>query len=140
MIEPKTQKPTPTEEREAYALATKRDGDICQRCLRYCGPTNRDHRKPRGQGGLTTAGNLQCLGGSGTTGCHGWRTENPADALAQGWSVPSFADPLSWPAARWFPTPWNTLRLGWVLYDDLGGFREINYLVARRLGRGLVNA
>ena len=104
MIAPKVAKPTPAEEREAYRLVTIRDNDTCQRCLRNCGPSNRDHRQDRSVGGRTSVVNLQILGGSGTTGCHGWKTANPRDAQAEGWAVPGWADPHEYPARRWLPT------------------------------------
>ena len=122
MILPKVQKPTKADETTAYELATLRDNDICQRCRRHCGPSQRDHRKGRGVGGLTTAGNLQLLGG--LNGCHLWKTDNAAEALAEGWTVPGYADPLEWPARRWLKSAYG-LRLAWVLYDDQGGVTEI---------------
>lgn len=132
---PKPIKPTAAEERRAYAMVTERDEDRCQRCLRYCGPTNRDHRKDRGRGGLTVVSNLQCLGGSGTTGCHGWKTANPTDAIAEGWSVPSWGEPADWPARRYVPTQWGTVRPAWVLYGDDGSITEIDEEEARdRMG------
>lgn len=136
MIGPKTEKPTSAEERRAYTLVTARDDDLCQRCLRNCGPgTSRDHRKARSRGGLTVASNLQVLGGTGTAGCHGWKEGHPQDALAEGWSVPSWADPADWPARRWLPTSWNTLRPAWVLYTDGGDWDEISEDEARdRMG------
>lgn len=120
----KAVKPTPAEERDAYELATVRDRDTCQRCLRYCGPIARDHRKNRGQGGLTVPSNLQCLG----LGCHTWKTEHPAQAVADGWAVPGYpmADPAEWPAFRWLPAGRPaTYRRAWVLYDDAGGWVEV---------------
>lgn len=103
-------------EREAYDAVTARDNGVCARCLRGCGPVTRDHRKGRGVGGRTVVENLQLLGGTGTTGCHGWKTANPADALVEGWTVPGFADPAEWPAARWLPTSSGAVRKAWVLY------------------------
>lgn len=127
-IGPKVAPPTPAEEREAYKRATERDGNRCQRCLRDCGrgAISRDHRKDRGRGGKTRASNLQLLGGTGTTGCHGWKTSHPVEAVAEGWSVPSWADPAEWPARRWLPTTWGTVRPAWVLYDDAGHWTEID--------------
>src|SRR5690606_40618483 len=119
-IGPKTVKPTPREEREAYELATLRDRDTCQRCRRNCGQgfTSRDHRKGRGVGGLTVVSNLRVLGGTGTLGCHGWKTANPAAALEEGWAVPGYATPAEWPARRWLRGEHGIVRLAWVLYDD----------------------
>ncbi len=135
MIGPKVDRPTATDERRAYAIATERDDDTCQRCLRG-GAANRDHRKNRSQGGLTVASNLQLLCGSGTTGCHGWAHANPRAALEDGWAVPRWADPHEWPARRWFRTQVGTLRAGWALLDDEGGAHEISADEARRRMEG----
>ena len=119
--------PTAREEREAYQIATQRDHDTCQRCLRNCGQgtTSRHHRKGRGVGGRTDVVNLVVLGGTGTTGCHGWVTANPVLAVAEGWAVPGWADPAQWPAARWLPTAHGTVRAGWVLFTTDGLWAEI---------------
>lgn len=104
----------PPEDRLAYQQCTERDNGVCGRCLRQCGPVARDHRKNRSQGGLTVLSNLQLLG----LACHTWKTEHPADAVAEGWAVPGWADPLEWPARRWVRTLWGTVRAIWVLYVD----------------------
>jgi len=133
MIGPKTPKPTPAEERDPYEVATNRDADMCQRCRRNCGPTARDHRKNRSQGGWTVPSNLQVLG----LGCHTWKTENPEDAISDGWAVPGWptADWREWPARRWVPMVYG-LRLGWVIYDDTGSWTEITEAEAHeRMGR-----
>lgn len=139
MIPPKYElppKPTTAEQERAYAIATERDRSMCQRCLRHCGRANRDHRKDRSLGGLTVASNLQILGGSGTTGCHGWKTSHPAKALEEGWLVPSWKEPHEWPARRFIATAYGTVRPAWVLYDDVGGWEEIDTLDAfDRMGR-----
>lgn len=129
MIGPKVAKPTPAEEADAYEIATNRDANTCQRCLRNCGPVARDHRKNRGQeGGWTIPSNLQCLG----LGCHLWKTEHPEKAVAEGWAVPGYrmAVPSEWPARRWIKTELGTLRKAWVLYDDEGGWEEISEVLA----------
>jgi hypothetical protein len=131
VIGPKVPAPTAAEERRAYAVVTERDGQLCQRCLRARGD-NRDHRLNRSQGGRTAPSNLQLLCGSGTTGCHGWRTENLRAALEDGWRVPAGQDPREWPARRWLRTRVGTLRAAWVLYDDEGGWREASAEEARR--------
>lgn len=120
MIGPKVARPSKADEADAYELATLRDANTCQRCLR-CGPPQRDHRKNRSQGGLTAASNLQVLG----MPCHSWKGEHPAEAIAEGYAVPSWADPKDWPARRWFRTDRGTVRLVWVLLDDDGGWLEI---------------
>ncbi|WP_104128207.1 hypothetical protein [Cryobacterium sp. Y57] len=125
MILPKVAKPTKAQETDAYELATLRDLDTCQRCRRRCGPSNRDHRQNRSQGGLTIVCNLQVLGGTGTTGCHGWATAHPALAIQEGWACPGWADPSTWPARRWLPGNLGTLHLAWVIYDNEGGWLEL---------------
>ena len=139
MIGPKVAVPSKAAERDAYELVTLRDADTCQRCRRNCGwgVTSRHHRKNRSVGGRTEVANLTVLGGTGTTGCHGWVTEHPRDALEAGWTVPGWADPEEFPAARWVPTMRGTLRPAWVLYDREGGWVEISEeeATARREGR-----
>lgn len=122
MIVPKVSKVTPRMEREAYMICTDRDDNTCQKCLRNCGPVQRDHRRNRSQGGLTLASNLQCLGQQ----CHTWKSEHPLAAIRDGWAVPGYADPLTWPARRYEPTTRGTVRPVWVLYDDLGDYRIIS--------------
>lgn len=119
-MRPKLPRLTAAQERAAYASVTERDGGLCVRCGRFGG--NRDHRKNRSQGGRTTPANLQILCGTGTTGCHGWVTQNPAAAMAEGLTVPGWADPAAWPARR---------HGVWVVYDDDGGVREVSDAAAR---------
>ncbi|MDJ0337434.1 HNH endonuclease signature motif containing protein [Cryobacterium sp. PH31-O1] len=116
MILPKVPKPSKAEENDAYELATLRDKDTCQKCRRDCGPTARDHRVNRSQGGRTVVSNLHVLG----LDCHKWATEHPLDAQAEGWAAPSYADPREWPARRWMPIYGGRLHLSWVLYSDDG--------------------
>lgn len=131
MIRPKEPKPTAREERQAYRIATTRDSDTCQRCLRDCGATARDHRQNR-QAGNTRASNLQVLG----LRCHQWKTEHPKDALADGWACPSWALPGEWPARRWIRAG-PVHRAAWVLYDDDGDWFEItDHDAARRMEGG----
>jgi len=132
MIGQRTARPTAAEERDAYEVATLRDADTCQRCRRDCGPTARDHRKGRGVGGLTIVANLQVLG----LGCHTWKTEHPKDALEAGWTVPGWAEPEEYPAARWVPTKRNTLELVPVLYRNDGTWDRITEEEAARRRRG----
>jgi len=113
VIAPKLEPPTARAEREAYELVTLRDGETCQRCLRSdCGPTQRDHRLNRSQGGWTVVENLQLLGML----CHSWKTDHPDDACRNGWGVPAWAHWSWYPARRWIRTAVNTHRLAWVLY------------------------
>jgi hypothetical protein len=82
-------------------------------CCELCGvpANNAHHRKNRSQGGRNELSNLLLLCGSGTTGDHGYITENPADSYANGWSVPSFRDPHVTPVR---------LHDGWYLLGDNG--------------------
>lgn len=133
MITPKTPKPSRADEHDAYELATLRDRNTCQRCGRDCGPIARDHRQNR-QPGNTIVSNLQLLG----LRCHQWKTEHPRAALAEGWAVPSWADPLVWPARRWFTGDFGIRTLGWVLYRNDGKFLEITADEAARRMDGTV--
>ena len=130
MIEPKVQQPTKAQEKAAYELATIRDGGVCQRCRRDCGPIARDHRKNRSTGGLTVASNLQLLG----LACHTWKSEHPAAAAHDGWAVPGWPEaiPSEWPARRWVPGIAGILHKVWVLLDDAGGWVEISDAEAAR--------
>lgn len=74
---------------------------------------NYHHRINRSQGGVYTPSSALWLCGSGTTGCHGWITDNPEVAVEKGWSVKSTGDPLETPVLY---------RGKWVLLDDAGGF------------------
>jgi len=128
MIGPRPSKQTAADERRARALVKNRDQGLCVRC--GLPGNNFDHRKGRGRGGRWAASNGQTLCGSGTTGCHGWRTMNPAQALEDGFDVPGYARPELWPARRH--------GVGWVLYDDEGGFEPIAAATARLLTEGQV--
>lgn len=110
MIGPKTPKPTPAEERRAYAAATERDENRCVRCG-WVGNCQRDHRQNR-QPGNTVLENLQLLCGprGDYAGCHVWKTENPTAAVLEGFAVPSYARPALWPGWR--------ISIGWVQYLD----------------------
>lgn len=123
MIGPKVKAPTKAEERDAYELATLRDRDTCQRCRTNCGPTARDHRRNRSQGGWTVVSNLQVLG----LACHQWKSEHPREAWAEGWAVPSWVHWKHWPARRTVDG-----REVWVLYDDEGTWEVISDTEARQ--------
>lgn len=112
MIVPKVPRPSKTDERHAYEAVTIRDAGKCVRCGWY-GAAQRDHRKNRSQGGLTTVSDLQLLCGphGNTPGCHTWKTENPAAAILEGFAVPSWAHPEFWPA-------WRDDVQSWVIYLD----------------------
>lgn len=136
MIAPKLEKQTKADERVARALVTLRDEGMCVRCRRVGAVTNFDHRKNRSQGGRWSAANGQTLCGTGTTGCHGFVTSHPALAYVEGWGVPGWADPTSYPAARYLPTKHGTVRAAFVLYDDDGGWVEITEQEARERMEG----
>lgn len=89
---------------------TRRSGGVCEICG-SARATNWHHRKNRSQGGKDTIANALHLCGSGTTGCHGRVTENPAEAYKHGWSVRSGFDPAETPVYR--------LR-SWVVLNDNG--------------------
>lgn len=105
MIAPKTPKPTKAEERAAYEAVTARDEGRCVRCGR-AGVVQRDHRQLRSQGGLTVPSNLGLL----CPPCHEWKHANHTLAVAEGFTVPSWARPEWWPNLRW--------GVAWVLYFD----------------------
>ena len=118
------------DELDAREIVNLRDRGVCVKCLRRhtVFGISYDHRKNRSQGGDWAASNGQLLCGDGTTGCHGWVTEHPKEAVDEGWAVPGWkaADPREWPARRWLPAPHGTMRLAWVIYDDDGGVLEIS--------------
>ena len=125
MIGQKRPKLTKRQEDAAYTDATLRDGGNefnnigqCQMCGRF-GPCDRDHRQNR-DAWNTTPANLQLLGSAFGCGCHKWKTENPTEAERLGFSVPRWADPLTWPGFRH--------GVGWVRYfdepDDAGRWWE----------------
>lgn len=136
MIGPKVAKPTAADENDAYEHATLRDRNTCVRC-RHHGDVTRDHRKGRGVGGLTVVENLQLLCGTGTTGCHGWKTQNPKAALESGLTVPGWADPAGYPGRRWVKTQNGVLVVAWCMYRADGSIEAISDRVAaeRREGR-----
>lgn len=135
MIGPKDVPATSKEERAAYRAVTIRDDGKCQRCLRDCGPVQRDHRKNRSQGGRTDLINLVLLG----MNCHIWKTEHPAAAVTEGFAVPGWANPAQFPARRWLPTPHGTYRAAWVLLKLDGTWVEVTEQDAahRRHGRAM---
>jgi hypothetical protein len=131
MVYQKTRKPTAAEERLAYDIVEVRDL-VCVKCRR--GDIQRDHRKNRSQGGLTVASNLQLL----CTTCHLWKTDHPAEALAEGLAVPGWGVAADFPARRWLPTQFGTYRQAWVLYDDEGGWVVISHIEAVVRGKGVI--
>ena len=131
MIRPKYELPpkqSKADRTDHYELATLRDGNRCLfRAPECVGAAQRDHRQNRTAFNTVTS-NLQLL-------ClvhHQWKSEHPEDALAEGWAVPSWADPAEWPARRWVDVGYGVLRLVWCLYDDEGGIRVISEAEAFR--------
>ena len=77
----------------ARRIVRTRDGHRCQMCgrpiLDY--PSSIHHRINRGSGGsakLERASLLIRMCGTGTTGCHGWVTNEPRRAGLWGWLLP----------------------------------------------------
>jgi hypothetical protein len=111
-----------TDERVARPLVRARSGGICETripgvCLGRA--ANMHHRKNRSQGGKWTASNLIDLCGSGTTGCHGVLTDpqgRRTEYEANGWIVPSYANPAEVPVLIHNATTGHD----WVLLDDNG--------------------
>lgn len=58
----------------------------CEKCG-SAGPLSMDHLKNRSQGGDWRPSNIVVLCGDGTTGCHGWKTQNPDAARDAGWKL-----------------------------------------------------
>lgn len=104
----------------ARRLVRARDGHRCQLCgqsiVDY--PSSIHHRINRGSGGsakLERASLLIRLCGTGTTGCHGWITEEAIYGAALGYVLPKLNPDID-------PTqePILTHEWGWVLLDDDG--------------------
>ena len=109
MIGQRAVKLTARQEREAYAAATERDKGRCVRCGTNA-PTHRDHRQNR-DAYNTVVANLQLLC---AIVCHPWKNANPAAAMRDGFAVSRWADPAATPAYRF--------GVGWVIYDNDGGW------------------
>lgn len=95
---------------KSRSLLRERSDRICEVCG-LARATNAHHRKNRSQGGGDELSNLLDVCGSGTTGCHGWITENPATSYLNGWSVRQPDSPLEVPVFY---------RGTFVVLDDLG--------------------
>lgn len=105
----------------ARVLVYARDSHYCQMCGRSVVdfPSSVHHRINRGSGGsakLERASLLIRLCGTGTTGCHGWITEEPGYGAGLGYVLPKLNPNID-------PTqePILTHEYGWVLLDDEGG-------------------
>ena len=114
----------PNESAVAFSDHWTSTPDLHERALHCCevcggrGATNAHHRVNAGQGGRATRGNLLLVCGSGTTGCHGRITANPAWARAQSYTVGGTFEPCDVPVVRW--SRW-TGSPQVVLLDDRGG-------------------
>lgn len=66
-----------------------RDQHRCQRCGRTLTgfPYSIHHRKGRHCADPDGMANLICLCGTGTTGCHGWVHQHPAESYERGFMV-----------------------------------------------------
>jgi len=96
-------------------LLRERADGMCEVCgLEQA--TNAHHRKNRSQRGQDDLSNLMLVCGSGTTKCHGWITEHPADSYINGWSVRSTGNPARTPVLY---------RGSWVVLDDLGNLESV---------------
>lgn len=96
---------------------SKRAVHRCEVC--GCPGANTVHRRVNAsQGGRDTLGNLLLVCGSGTTGCHGRITTNPAWARARGYTVGGTFEPCDVPLVRW--SRWTGVPEV-VLINDRGG-------------------
>ena len=115
-----TRAPTPITplEREGRRLVRARSGGMCEVCGRRPA-TNWHHRVARSQGGRWSAANGLDVCGSGTTGCHGMITVNPAMAkeAKSGWSVYPTQDPAA--------VPVRLAGRGLVLLSDDGKIHRV---------------
>lgn len=113
---------TPPRTTTAHRIPASVRADLRERahgCCEVCGhsgATNAHHRVNQSQGGRDTLGNLLLVCGSGTTGCHGRITTNPAWARAQGYTVRSTFEPTAIPLVRW--SRWTGQPETVLLHDD----------------------
>ena len=98
------------------ALVHAREGGCCARCGTPQPITvgTIHHRRKQGQGGPDTPANCvwTCYPCNG-----GWIEDNPAEAIALGWTVPNGAVPEAWPVwrrhhGRW--GWWQPSETGWT--------------------------
>lgn len=107
---------TPVSKPQRDQLRERSEG-ICEVCG-SAPATNCHHRKNKSQGGGNELSNLMHVCGSGTTGCHGWITENPAKSYRYGLSVRSYGNPAMAQVFR---------RGEWVLLTDDGDVQPARY-------------
>lgn len=103
------------------ALVVQRDRHLCVRCGQAA--AEQDHRRPRGMGGTKGAESdringpewlLTLCGRGNTSGCHGWKESNGAEAARLGYKITAHRTDLD--AAR---VPVLT-RFGWVRFTTDG--------------------
>jgi hypothetical protein len=70
-------------EKKCREIVLERSQGLCERCGRRAYLTIH-HRKKRSHRGEWSLTNCVAVGGSGTTGCHGWIESHPNDAHAIG--------------------------------------------------------
>lgn len=97
----------------------ERDGHHCVRCgawLTTNWPSYSCHHRQSKSVGPDTLDNRIMLCGTGSTGCHAWVHQHPAESRANGWIVSKYVNPdtLS-------EVPCKHYQLGWVTYDS-GGY------------------
>lgn len=110
-------------------LIAKRDGNRDRGTGQGGRRFNLHHRRLRSQGGLHVAEDLVSLGGSGTTGMHGWVHAHPAAAIKLGLIVQSHHDPLDVPAFLSVPLAARA-RFGWFHLNEDGTQTQIDDALA----------
>lgn len=103
---PRPQKRTPAETTARQLVAFRSTG-ICEVCGTSWA-TDWHHRRNRSAGGPWAASNGLHL----CRPCHATITTHPAEAVAAGWTVPSWGDWATTPVRLWSGT---------VVLDDVGG-------------------
>jgi hypothetical protein len=110
-------------------LIAKRDGNRDRGSGRGGRRFNLHHRRMRSQGGLHVAEDLVSLGGSGTTGMHGWVHAHPAAAIRLGLIVQSHHDPLDVPVFLSVPLAARA-RFAWFHLNEDGTQTQIEEMLA----------
>jgi hypothetical protein len=112
-------KATKAVQEAARRIVRIRDGHQCQMCGRSIVdyPSSIHHRINKGSGGsakLERPSLLIRMCGTGTTGCHGWVTNEPRQAGIWGWLLPKNNPDID-------PTQERILTFrGWEMLDDDG--------------------
>lgn len=119
-------------------LVIERDRMTCQLC--GAPGTNIHHRMGRGMGGsrgswVNAPGGLIVLCGSGTTGCHGWVTEHPAEAAECGWVVHRNRGARPTDVQVWLP-----LEDAWFYFEDNGARTRPEHQEPRPAPAGLFHS